>query len=93
MREETHYRQSRRELVTILVVWLVFCVWVVGYCSAFGYRRGPWQLETVLGMPSWVVWGIAVPWVVATLYTVVFGLRVMKDQPLDGGENGEGEGK
>ena len=91
MSKENHFKQSKRELWTILGTWVVFCGWVVGYCALFGYRRDPEELVTVLGMPSWVVWGIAVPWLFATSVTVYFGFFVMKDQPLEGGDSDGGE--
>jgi len=33
-------------------------------------------------MPSWVVWGIAVPWIVADIFTVWFCFFYMKDDDL-----------
>ena len=83
MSKGNHFSQSKRELMIILSTWAVFCAWVVGYCSAFGYHREGEELEIVLGMPAWVVWGIALPWLVATVFTVIFGMKIMKDRPLD----------
>ena len=79
-----HYEQSKRELRVILVTWALFCFWVVGYCSLRAYPLVyPDDLKLVLGMPSWVFWGIALPWCCATAVTILFGLRGMKDQPLE----------
>ena len=40
-------------------------------------------------MPSWIFWGVALPWFMATLVSIVFAARVMHDHPLD---EVEGEG-
>ena len=37
----------------------------------------------VLGFPSWVFWGIALPWLAANLFTFWFCLFRMKDDPLE----------
>ena len=42
----------------------------------------PENIPTTLGMPSWVVWGIAVPWIVADIFTVWFCFFYMKDDDL-----------
>lgn len=69
----------------LLGVWLVCLVWVVSYCYIDGYRpvERPEDLHTVLGMPRWVMWGVAVPWVVADIVTIVFCTCVMKDESLE----------
>ena len=87
-----HFKNSKREMWIILATWAAFCLWVIGYCAAFAYEVDEKNLVTVLGMPSWVVWGIALPWCVATTVTVVFGIWGMADRPLTGeGEDGTGE--
>lgn len=85
---------GRREMIFILVVWVVALLWVVPYCYWQGFVHDPAnfdpeQLETVLGMPAWVVWGIAVPWLAANLITIVFCFGFMTDDDL--GEANEGE--
>ena len=85
-----HLKQSRRELVTILCTWAAFCVWVIGYCSLYAYPGPEAELSTSFGMPSWVFWGIAVPWCCATLFTIYFGFGIFRDQPLDDEEEDAG---
>ena len=84
---------GRREAAFILVVWAAALLWVVPYCYFNGFVRDPEnfdpkQLETVLGIPDWVFWGIAVPWLAANLVTIVFCFGFMKDDDL--GEANEG---
>lgn len=77
------YRSSLRELRSILIIWFIFLLWVVGYCSLFGYHTEEATLTTVLGMPSWVFGGIFVPWIAATLLICCFALTKIEDHPLD----------
>ena len=47
------------------------------------------DLETVSGFPAWVFWGVALPWLVATAWTIFFALRVMEDEEVVGeGDDG-----
>jgi len=78
-----HFQQSKRELWVILGAWLAFCIWVVGYCALNAYDLDPEQISITFGMPSWVFWGIALPWGCAAAFTVFFGMRIAKDQPLE----------
>lgn len=81
---------ARREALGVLLLWCVALGYSVSYCVRYGYGREVASIEYVWGMPDWVAWGIALPWVVATLATVVFSLGVMRDDPL-GEEAGEEE--
>lgn len=73
---------GRREAGVILAIWAVSMIWTVSYCYLFGYRApDPETLELVLGMPSWVFWGVAVPWIAALGATFWFaqGYMVLDD--------------
>jgi len=83
------YLHSRRETVFALVTWAVFCLWVVGFCLARGYDVDPADLQTVMGMPSWIFWGVALPWLAANVVTIWFALKFMADDPLEEPEEGD----
>ena len=82
------YVTARREMWVILGTWGVFCVWVLGYCAANGYEVDGAGLQLVFGMPAWVFWGIAVPWMSATAFSIVFAAFFMKDHALEEGDPG-----
>ncbi len=75
--------RSRGEAIAILAIWVLFAVWVIGYAACRAYPEEPAEIRLALGFPSWVVWGVALPWLVATLLTIVFSLVVMKDEPVE----------
>lgn len=100
---------ARWEAAVVLAVWGVFLVWVVGFSYLRGYQHAPGSalvrlglarardaadFSTILGMPDWVFHGIAVPWLVATVLTIFFGLRLLADDDLgvemDDTQAGEG---
>ena len=83
------FLRARREAWWILAIWLACMIWTLGYCGLRGYDVDAASLKLVFGMPSWIFWGVALPWFMATLVSIVFAARVMHDHPLD---EVEGEG-
>ena len=74
---------SRREAIVIFGSWVVALIWAVPYCYLNGYNvADPENIKTVLGIPSWLFWGIAAPWVAANLFTTWFCCAYMKDDDL-----------
>jgi hypothetical protein len=91
------YQNACREAKLLLSVWALALVWTVGYCYLHGYRHSPdsrvvqsglavartaEDLQTVLGFPDWVFFGIMAPWAICTTFTVVFSLFIMRDDDL-----------
>ena len=72
-----------REARWIVAIWAVSFVWVIGYCSRYGATGAVETIETVGGIPAWLFWGIALPWVIATIVTCWFALAYIVDEPLD----------
>lgn len=81
MQSSTILRSSRREATFVAIVWALACLYTVGYAGLFAYRRGA-APELVLGMPSWVAWGVIVPWVVTSLVTCWYAMRGIQDEDL-----------
>ena len=85
--DDVVYLNGRREAITTLVIWAVFGLYTLTYCYLNGYDRDPEEIETVLGIPDWVFWGVFAPWVVAIPVSWWFAFVVMKDDEL--GEEGD----
>jgi hypothetical protein len=89
----THaFRSALCETVVILIAWVLCCCWVVGYCGAFAFpsTSGDAAVDatsTTFGFPSWVVWGIAVPWVVTNLFTIAFCFLFLRDDDAAGDDD------
>lgn len=77
---------GRREAWVALAAWLAAMVYSVGYCYLHGYQRTPENLTFVLGMPDWIFWGVAIPWVGCFLFSVWFAMGFMQDAPMDDDE-------
>jgi len=73
---------TRREAIFAVALWLAATVYTVGYCAAYGYERPVSELTFVLGIPSWVFWGIVAPWTACTVISICFAARFMCDDPL-----------
>jgi len=97
------FRNACREARVVVVVWLAALIWTVGYCYLNGYSHDPegwlvrWGIadaepaairQITYGMPTWVCWGILAPAVCCSIFTFLFGLLAMRDDPL-GVENEE----
>jgi len=79
------YLNALRELYVMAGLWAVSLLWTAGYCGLFAYRS-PDETEAiavVCGIPSWVMWGIAVPWTLSGLLTIWFALFYIKDDDAD----------
>lgn len=76
------YLTAKREALTVFLAFLVAGVYTVLYCYSCGYDLDPATLKTVWGIPSWVVWGIIVPWMGAIGFSVWFSLAFIKDEEL-----------
>ncbi|MFV0442720.1 MAG: DUF997 family protein [Planctomycetaceae bacterium] len=82
------FLHSRREAIVILLVWAACFAWTVPYCYLNGYTApaSPDELPIVMGIPAWVFWGIAVPWVVAGLVSIGLCLWFIRDDDMSAGE-------
>lgn len=76
------YVHARREALEIMASWAVAMVWTVGYCAAYGYGLEAEEIKLVWGIPAWVFWGVAVPWLVASAFTLYYSLVRMKKDSL-----------
>jgi hypothetical protein len=90
-RDDATFRHARQEAILIFLAWAVALLWSVSYCYFAGFPNEPVDPETiplVLGVPSWVFWGVGFPWLVADVFTVWLCFFYMKDDDL--GEAHEG---
>lgn len=81
--EDPLLRSARREAVISLIAFAVAVTYTIGYCWRFGYQSPDAELQLVLGVPSWVMWGIFAPWAACTLFGIVFSFAVMTDHELE----------
>ncbi|MHC4400081.1 MAG: DUF997 family protein [Planctomycetota bacterium] len=73
---------TRREAAWILGAFLVCLVWSVSWCWVAGYGAGETTAK-VLGIPSWVFWGVVMPWLAADAFALWFCLFFIADDPLE----------
>jgi hypothetical protein len=74
-------QSSRREALFVALLWVVSCLYTVGYAALFAYRKEP-NPHLLLGMPSWVFWGVIAPWAVCTFITIWFAFCGMQEEAL-----------
>ena len=57
-------------------------LWSVGSGYWLGYCRDPSELQLFLGMPDWVFWSVALPWLLGLVFSTWFCFRYMADDDL-----------
>ena len=80
-------KNAKREGLWISLSWLAATAYSCTYSYLFGYTTkerplGVADVHPIFGMPSWVFWGIIVPWLACSVFTVWFAGFVMKDDDL-----------
>ena len=55
------FRRCRREAGVAAAIWAGAAAWALGVSYALGSER---PVDLVAGLPAWVVWGVALPWIV-----------------------------
>jgi len=75
--------RARKEALWILLSFAVCLVWTIGYSALTGYEIDTENLKLILGFPSWVFWGVAIPWIVATLFSIWFAMRVLESEEAE----------
>ncbi len=76
-------QHSRREAIVAIAIWLSAMVYTVGYCTLFGYNLEAHEIHFVFGLPSWVVWGVLLPWTVCLVASGWFAFGFMTDDSLE----------
>ncbi len=80
-----HVAQCIREARVVACAWVAVLI----YCTTFIWRNGyvapadrPTVPELILGIPSWVVWGLFAPWLVMIVFAWWFaGFLMTDDEP------------
>ncbi|QDV55823.1 hypothetical protein [Rosistilla oblonga] len=80
---DTSYLNSLRELKFVGAIGTLALAWTLIYGGLKGYSSDPDAMDVILGMPSWVFWGIAVPWCVTSLATLFFALFILREDDDD----------
>jgi hypothetical protein len=77
------FRSSRREAAVAIGIWLVMLIYSISYCALNGYAKTDANLKFIFGFPTWVFWGVVVPWVVCIGITAWFAFAFVEDCDLD----------
>ena len=88
------YRNARKEAIGIGLIWFASMVYCCVYSYIHGYIRADRPLTKddiapIWGIPSWVVWGVLVPWIVCSVLTFWYAGFFMSDDDLGKDHAGE----
>jgi len=82
------YKNSRREALIIVLFSLGVMIFILAYCYQNGLPPQSKELTLIWGIPTWVFWGIIIPWGVCNIFTAWFCFRVISIDEL-GDDDGE----
>lgn len=90
------YLHARKEATLILGVWFLALLWTLpmSYFNGFDSQVGIDDVTFMFGMPSWVFWGIGLPWMLANLATIWFCFFYFSEddlEPPDISDDADGE--
>ena len=77
-----HFCQCVKEARFVVVTWIITLVYVSVVVGLMGYvpaEHRPDEPSLILGVPSWVCWGVILPWFVLIGITWWFAIFLMKD--------------
>lgn len=86
-REDPVLHNARREGLIIFSAWLAATIYCCAYYYLFGSIRpgrplGKADVHPILGMPSWFLWGVMLPWAICGAFTIWFVGFVMVEDDL-----------
>ncbi len=77
-----HYQQCWKEAKIVGVIWMSAFIYCSTVLARMGYvppEQRPRVPSMIWGVPTWVFWGLFVPWIVLILVTWFFAVFVLKD--------------
>lgn len=90
MNYDRTFLNARREAFVIILLFGLFATWSLTVSYWLGATESEHAVSvsaTVLGMPSWVFWGVFLPWGLVNVVAFWFCFGFMTDDDL--GENDE----
>ncbi len=91
------YQNSLREARFVMLLWFITMTWTICYCYFQGYlthsefpfldskenlKKSSDSIPMLWGFPTWLVYGVMIPWFLCVGISVVYGLYIMKDDDL-----------
>jgi|TARA_B100000809_G_C14791250_1_gene406745 hypothetical protein len=74
---------ARREAIIIMAAFVVCMAWSVPWCYMHGYGLPADEpVQTVFGVPSWIFYGVIIPWILANIFSIWFCMFYMALDPL-----------
>jgi hypothetical protein len=82
--EDPVVKTGRREAAFALTMWFVAMSVTVATCYRYGYQQDPGEpMSFVLWFPSWIFWGLIVPWLACSVVSAWFAFFYMQDEPIE----------
>jgi hypothetical protein len=77
-----HVQHCTREAKLVALIWVLGLLYCTAVIVTWGYlppKQRPDEPSLTFGIPSWVFWGLFLPWFVQIGVTWWFALRVLVD--------------
>ncbi|MBL8892920.1 MAG: hypothetical protein JNL67_23280 [Planctomycetaceae bacterium] len=85
---DPEFLRARAEMWSVLWLFLTSMIWTIGWSYFAGYQKltedEAKNISLLWGMPTWVFWGIFVPWITIDFVAIWFCFFYLQDsQTID----------
>jgi hypothetical protein len=71
------FKRTRKEAIVAIIIWVLAGFWTVPVSYWLGTRS---PASTIAGIPTWVIWGVFVPWLVFFIIHSWYSLFYIQDE-------------
>ncbi len=75
---KSSYALSLKEFKFAFSSTMIYILLSCAISYVLGYNKPAGEITVIWGMPSWVLFGVVIPWVLMVLLTIVYGFFVME---------------
>ncbi|MGI6782742.1 MAG: DUF997 family protein [Aminivibrio sp.] len=76
--KKSHYQLSVKEFKFAFSTTMIYILLSCAISYLLGYNKPVEEIPIIWGMPSWILFGVVIPWILMVLLTIIYGFFVME---------------
>jgi len=73
-----HFEKCLKEFKVCGILTLAYIAVCCILCAILGYGLDGTQVTFIMGIPSWAVIGVFIPWIIMVIVTAIYGFFIME---------------
>lgn len=73
-----HFQRCLKEFKICGILTMVYILVCCVLCYFLGYGKSGTEMSFMMGIPSWAVFGVFIPWIIMVIVTAVYGFFIME---------------